>query len=217
MLFRSEYADLMATIGKDIEFYIGRLTAMARAVGIHLVLATQRPSADVVTGTIKNNIPSRIAFAVSSGVNSRVILDEIGAEALLGKGDMLYKDAGSIAVQRIQGSFLSDKECELIVQQVKQNGEPDYLDEAIFEDFDGKDEDDDFEDDPYAPAADTEEEEYERALSIVYEKKSASASYLQRRMKIGYNKAARYVERMEEEGIVGPPNGSKPRELLKML
>ncbi len=215
VLIMDEYADLMTTIGKDIEYYVGRLTAMARAVGIHLVLATQRPSMEVVTGTIKNNIPARIAFAVSSGVNSKIILDEVGAESLLGKGDMLYKSPTSIGLERIQGAFLTDKETEEIVEQVKTNGEPDYLDDAIFEDFDDHESDDDMDD--YSDAIDNEEEEYERAKQIVYEKKSASASYLQRRMKIGYNKAARYVERMEEEGIVGPPNGSKPRELLKML
>ncbi len=214
VLIMDEYADLMSTIGKDIEYYVGRLTAMARAVGIHLVLATQRPSAEVVTGTIKNNIPSRIAFAVASGVNSKIILDEMGAESLLGKGDMLYKTPSSIETLRIQGAFLSDGEVEKIVEQVKQNGEPDYLDDSIFEDHDEKE--DDFADDDFA-YIDSEEEEYERAKQIVYEKKSASASYLQRRMKIGYNKAARYVERMEEDGIVGPPNGSKPRELIKMV
>ena len=214
VLIMDEYADLMSTIGKDIEYYVGRLTAMARAVGIHLVLATQRPSAEVVTGTIKNNIPSRIAFAVASGVNSKIILDEMGAESLLGKGDMLYKTPTSIETLRIQGAFLSDGEVEKIVEQVKMNGEPDYLDESIFEDHDEKE--DDFADEDFA-YMDSEEEEYERAKQIVYEKKSASASYLQRRMKIGYNKAARYVERMEEDGIVGPQNGSKPREIIKMI
>ena len=214
VLIMDEYADLMSTIGKDIEFYIGRLAAMARAVGIHLVLATQRPSAEVVTGTIKNNIPTRIAFAVSSSVNSKIILDEMGAESLLGKGDMLYKTPTSLEVIRIQGAFLSDGEVEQIVEQVKLNGEADYLDESIFEE-NGPDDDLDGDDD--FDYMDSEEEEYERAKQIVYEKKSASASYLQRRMKIGYNKAARYVERMEEDGIVGPPNGSKPRELLKMV
>ena len=214
VLIMDEYADLMSTIGKDIEFYIGRLAAMARAVGIHLVLATQRPSAEVVTGTIKNNIPTRIAFAVSSSVNSKIILDEMGAESLLGKGDMLYKTPTSLEVLRIQGAFLSDGEVEQIVEQVKMNGEADYLDESIFEE-NGPDDDMDGDDD--FDYMDSEEEEYERAKQIVYEKKSASASYLQRRMKIGYNKAARYVERMEEDGIVGPPNGSKPRELLKMV
>ncbi len=214
VLIMDEYADLMSTIGKDIEYYVGRLAAMARAVGIHLVLATQRPSAEVVTGTIKNNIPSRIAFAVASGVNSKIILDEMGAESLLGKGDMLYKSPTSSETLRIQGAFLSDEEVEKIVEQVKLNGEADYLDDSIFEDHDEKE--DDFGDDGFE-YVDSEEEEYERAKQIVYEKKSASASYLQRRMKIGYNKAARYVERMEEDGIVGPPNGSKPRELIKML
>ncbi len=212
VLIMDEYADLMSTIGKDIEYYVGRLTAMARAVGIHLVLATQRPSAEVVTGTIKNNIPSRIAFAVASGVNSKIILDEMGAEALLGKGDMLYKTPSSIETLRIQGAFLSDGEVEEIVEQVKMNGEPEYLDDSIFEEHE---EESEMSDSAFL-GIDSEEEEYERAKQIVYEKKSASASYLQRRMKIGYNKAARYVERMEEDGIVGPPNGSKPRELIKM-
>lgn len=166
VLIMDEYADLMSTIGKDIEFYIGRLAAMARAVGIHLVLATQRPSAEVVTGTIKNNIPTRIAFAVSSSVNSKIILDEMGAESLLGKGDMLYKTPTSLEVLRIQGAFLSDGEVEQIVQQVKLNGEADYLDESIFEE-NGPDGDDDGDDD--FDYMDSEEEEYERAKQIVYE------------------------------------------------
>ena len=214
VLIMDEYADLMTTIGKDIEEYISRLCAMARAVGIHLVLATQRPSAEVVTGTIKNNIPTRIAFAVASGVNSKIILDEMGAEQLLGRGDMLYKSPSAFEPVRIQGAFLSDGEVDQIVEQVKENGEPDYLDESIFEE--NAEEEESF-DDEYYGASQSEEEEYERAKQIVYEQKKASASYLQRRMKIGYNKAARYVDRMEEEGIIGPANGSKPREVLKMI
>ncbi len=211
VLIMDEFADLMTVIGKDIESYVARLMAKARAAGIHCVMATQRPSAEVVTGTIKSNIPSRISFAASSGMNSRIILDATGAEDLLGRGDMLYMDptkAGQLA--RIQGAFLSDDEVETIVRQVKLNGEPDYLDESIFEDEPEPDES--FESES---ALSGDADMYEQAKQIVFEKKGASASYLQRRLGIGYNRAAKLVEQMEDEGIVGPANGSKPREILR--
>lgn len=217
VLIMDEFADMMAVVGKDIETQIARLAAKARAAGIHMILATQRPSADVITGTIKSNLPARVAFAVSSGTNSRVILDEVGAENLLGKGDMLLMDPGSNGLQRIQGAFLSDPEVEAITSFARQSGgEPDYLDDVIFEDFDDKKNDLD-EDDEAAAFLDEDSDEalFERAKEICYERKSASASYLQRRMKIGYNRAARIVEMMEERGIVGPAQGSKPREILK--
>lgn len=212
VLIMDEFADLMTTIGKDIEEKVGRLAAMSRAVGIHIVMATQRPSSDVITGTIKNNIPTRIAFAVSSGMNSRIILDEQGAENLLGKGDMLYMNPAAMGLQRIQGAFLSDEEVEKIVNYVKSQGSPDYLDEALFED-DAEPDDNFSSDEDYSDEND-DSVLYEKAKSICYERKSASASYLQRRMKIGYNRAARFVEQMEDEGIVGPAQGSKPREIL---
>ena len=211
VLIMDEFADLMTVIGKDIEDYIRRIMAKARAAGIHVVMATQRPSAEVVTGTIKNNIPTRIAFAASSATNSRIILDEGGAENLLGKGDMLLSTQSSTMLTRIQGAFLSEDEVDKIVSYVKTQGEPDYLDEAIFEDEPEPDAD---------PVSESEFENsdadlYEKAKQICFERKGASASYLQRRLSIGYNRAARLVEQMEEEGIVGPANGSKPREILR--
>lgn len=210
VLIMDEFADLMTVIGKDIEGYVSRLMAKARAAGIHVVMATQRPSSEVITGTIKNNIPSRISFAVSSAMNSRIILDESGAENLLGRGDMLYLANGSNSLSRIQGAFLSDEEVDKVVQFVKSQGEPDYLDESIFED---EPEDDEPIDEGDFGSGD--EDMYEKAKQIVFERKGASASYLQRRLGIGYNRAAKLVEQMEEDGIVGPANGSKPREILK--
>jgi S-DNA-T family DNA segregation ATPase FtsK/SpoIIIE len=185
---------------------------MARAVGIHLVLATQRPSANVITGIIKSNIPTRIAFMVASQIDSRIIIDETGAEKLLGRGDMLFAPGWDPHSIRIQGAFLSDEEVERIVAYAKTQGEPDYLDEAFFEDEEPEDDVDDGDDDVDGTS---DEALMEKALKIVVERQSASASYLQRRLKIGYNRAARLVEQMEEDGLVGPARGSKPRELLK--
>lgn len=205
-----EFADLMNTIGKELEHYLARLAAMARAVGIHLVLATQRPSTNVITGLIKANIPSRIAFMVVSNTDSRIIIDMPGAEKLLGKGDMLFLSSWEAYPTRIQGSFLAEEEVEGVVEQVKANGEPDYLDESYFlddddengsENYDGEN----YEDDPLMG----------QALRIVQERSVASASMLQRRLKIGYNRAARLIEMMEEMGIVGPAQGSKPRDVLR--
>ena len=212
VLIMDEFADLMSTVGKDIETYVARLAAKARAAGIHLILATQRPSADVITGTIKNNFPARIAFAVSSGTNSRIILDEGGAENLLGRGDMLLMEPSKMGFQRIQGAFLSDDEVYSIVGFAKKHGSPDYLSDDIFEEPEVPAESDDGE-----PVSEEDSDEvlYERAKQIVFERKCASASFLQRRMKIGYNRAARLIEMMEENGIIGPQNGSKPREILR--
>lgn len=211
VLIMDEFADLMTVIGKDMEGYVARLMAKARAAGIHVVMATQRPSSEVITGTIKNNIPSRISFAVSSAMNSRIILDEAGAENLLGRGDMLYLANGSNSLSRIQGAFLSDDEVDKVVSYAKSQGEPDYLDESIFED----DVEEDSFDDGGDYGSNGDEDMYEKAKQIVFERKGASASYLQRRLGIGYNRAAKLVEQMEEEGIVGPANGSKPREILR--
>lgn len=203
-----EFADLMATSGRELESTVARLTAMSRAVGIHLVLATQRPSVNVITGLIKANIPSRIAFMVSSRTDSNIIIDSVGAEKLLGRGDMLYASAVDPAPVRIQGTFISDQEVENVVNAVKEYGEPDYIDDQVF--YEDEEEGDDFElngnydGDPL----------YDQALEIVIQSGKASASYLQRRLSIGYNRAARLVEEMEERGIVGPANGSKPREIL---
>lgn len=204
-----EFADLMNTTGKELEHYLSRLAAMARAVGIHLVLATQRPSTNVITGLIKANIPSRIAFMVVSNTDSRIIIDMPGAEKLLGKGDMLFMSSWEAYPSRVQGAFLTEEEVEKVVSYVKSVGEPDYLDDSLFEDEEedenGDYSGDDFEDDPLMA----------QAIKIIQEQDSASASMLQRRLKIGYNRAARIIETLEEMGIVGPAQGSKPREVLK--
>jgi S-DNA-T family DNA segregation ATPase FtsK/SpoIIIE len=203
-----EFADLMATTGKELESTLARLAAMSRAVGIHLVLATQRPSIDVITGLIKANIPSRVAFMVAGKMDSRIIIDAVGAEKLLGKGDMLYAGITDPFPIRMQGAFVSEEEVEAVVAHVKTFGEPDYIDDEIF--FDEEEEEAEPSlfsggDDPL----------YEKALEIVMQQGKASASYIQRRLKIGYNRAARLVEEMEHRGVVGPAQGSKPRELLR--
>jgi S-DNA-T family DNA segregation ATPase FtsK/SpoIIIE len=204
-----EFADLMATTGKELEATLARLAAMARAVGIHLVLATQRPSIDVITGLIKANIPSRIAFMVASKFDSRIIIDMVGAEKLLGRGDMLYSGAQDPFPVRMQGAFVSEEEVERAVEHVKTLGEPEYIDDEIFFDEDAEDAEpglfDDGEGDPL----------FEKALEIVLQQGKASASFIQRRLKIGYNRSARLVELMEERGIVGPAQGSKPRDVIR--
>ena len=203
-----EFADLMATSGKELEATVARLCAMSRAVGIHLVLATQRPSIDVITGLIKANIPSRIAFMVASKTDSRIILDEMGAEKLLGKGDMLYVSAARPFPTRMQGAFVSEQEVERVVACVKEYCEPEYIDDEIFVDDD---------DEPYDNAVFSDDNDplYDQALEIVTFAGKASASYVQRKLKIGYNRAARLIEEMEARGIVGPANGSKPREVIR--
>ena len=205
-----EFADLMATSGKELENIVARLTAMSRAVGIHLVLATQRPSTNVITGLIKANIPSRIAFMVASRIDSQIIIDGVGAEKLLGRGDMLYASAVDPAPIRIQGTYLDDNEVEKVVECVKQYGEPEYIDDQIFVE---DEEDEEGNVDLFGNNMD-EDPLYDQALEIVVQSGKASASYIQRRLKIGYNRAARLVEEMEERGIVGPANGSKPREII---
>ena len=205
-----EFADLMATSGKELENIVARLTAMSRAVGIHLVLATQRPSVNVITGLIKANIPTRIAFMVASRTDSNIIIDTVGAEKLLGRGDMLYASAVDPAPIRIQGTFVSDQEVENVVTAVKDYGEPDYIDEEIFV----EDDDEDAARDLFGEPMSDDDPLYDQALEIVVQSGKASASYIQRRLKIGYNRAARLVEEMEERGIVGPANGSKPREVI---
>ncbi len=206
-----EFADLMATTGKELENTVARLAAMSRAVGIHLVLATQRPSIDVITGLIKANIPTRIAFMVASKTDSRIIIDQVGAEKLLGKGDMLYASAIDPFPVRIQGTFVTEDEVENVVDYVKQFGPPDYIDDEIF-----VEDEDDEEGESQGDTLFTEGEDplYEQALDIVVQAGKASASYIQRRLKIGYNRAARLVEEMEDRGIVGPANGAKPREII---
>ena len=209
VLVIDEFADLMATSGKELEGIVARLAAMSRAVGIHLVLATQRPSIDVITGLIKANFPSRIAFMVASKTDSRIIIDMMGAEKLLGKGDMLFTSAWDPFPSRMQGSFLSEDEVERVVSYVKTLGEPEYIDDEIF-----LDDEDDYASDGERGDSSFSDPLYNKSLEIVMQAGKASASYLQRRLKIGYNRAARLVEEMEIQGIVGPQNGSKPRDIL---
>ncbi|AIJ29626.1 DNA translocase FtsK [Borreliella valaisiana] len=201
-----EFADLILSARKDLENLISRLAAMARAVGIHLVLATQRPSVDVITGVIKANFPSRISFMVASSMDSRIILGSSGAEKLLGKGDMLYISSLNPFPQRIQGGFLKEREVYRLVEEVKKFGSPNYIDDEIF--IDSAKEPD------LVALGPSDEPMFDEALEIVKTTRKASASYLQRRLKIGYNRAARIIEIMEDMGYVGPVNGSKPREVL---
>ena len=202
-----EFADLMATTGKELESTLARLAAMARAVGIHIVLATQRPSIDVITGLIKANIPSRIAFMVASKFDSRIIIDAVGAEKLLGRGDMLFVPAWDANPMRIQGALVSEEEVELVAEKVRELGAPDYIDEDLL--FDDEESELVLEPGGNDPLMD-------QAIEVVAGAGKASASYLQRKLKIGYNRAARLVEEMEQRGIVGPANGSKPREILHL-
>ena len=202
-----ELADLMMVSSNEIEDYIARLAQMARACGMHLILATQRPSVDVITGTIKANIPSRIAFAVSSAVDSRTILDMSGAEKLLGRGDMLFYPSSYSKPKRIQGAFISDEEVERLVDFVKLNNENSEINKQslIASQINNKEKDDNLDLDPL----------FADAINYVLGDEQASISYLQRKLKVGYSRAARIVDQMEELGIIGPHEGSKPRKLLK--
>lgn len=209
VLIIDEYADLMMTSPKETEDYITRLAAMSRAVGIHLIIATQRPSVDVVTGLIKANFPARVAFRVASKVDSRTILDTIGAEKLLGKGDLLFMSPSHPTLIRVQGCYISNEEVERVVDYLIQQDSPNYIDlSSILESTPQDNDFEDYEDDEFS------DELYNEAIRIVITEKKASASYLQRRLRIGYNRAARMIEKMEEQGIVGPQQGSKPREIL---
>jgi S-DNA-T family DNA segregation ATPase FtsK/SpoIIIE len=205
-----EMADLMMISGKEIEGAVQRLAQMARAAGIHLIAATQRPSVDVITGTIKANFPTRISFQVTSKIDSRTILGEQGAEQLLGSGDMLYMMAGG-RIRRVHGPYVSDREVEDVVTFLKTQGRPDYLD-AVTEE---PDEDDD---DPYSLYGGGNDESgddlYDKALAIVARERKATTSYIQRRLQIGYNRAARLIERMEEENVISKPNHKGLREVL---
>jgi DNA segregation ATPase FtsK/SpoIIIE, S-DNA-T family len=205
-----EVADLMMISGKEIEGAVQRLAQMARAAGIHLIAATQRPSVDVITGTIKANFPIRISFQVTSKIDSRTILGEKGAEQLLGQGDMLYMAAGG-RIKRIHGPFVSDHEVEDVVRFLKSQGRPEYLD-AVTEEPDEESED------PYALMGGGNREAgddlYDKALAVVARDKKASTSYIQRRLQIGYNRAASLIERMEQDGVVSSPNHKGVREVL---
>ena len=206
-----ELSDLMMVAARDVEALIVRLAQKARAVGIHLVLATQRPSVDVITGLIKANVPARIAFTVASQVDSRTILDQIGAEKLLGQGDMLFLTSDMSKPRRIQGAWVTDSEVNAINGHLRLQSPPQYNDEIISQ--------------PVqistrggivmgGSMSDSTDETFQDAVRIVMDAKKASTSLLQRRLKIGYGRASRIIDEMEERGIVGPPNGSKPREIL---
>ena len=206
-----ELADMMMTVGKKVEELIARLAQKARAAGIHLILATQRPSVDVITGLIKANVPSRIAFQVSSKVDSRTILDQMGAENLLGHGDMLFLAPGSSLTERVHGAFVSDNEVHKVVDNLKtRGGEPEYIDDILLGPSEGGTES--------IPGIDAPKDDmdplYDEAVRIVTETRKASISYIQRRLKIGYNRAARIVEEMESSGLVGPLESNGSREIL---
>ena len=206
-----EMADLMIVAGKEIESLVQRLAQMARAAGIHVIMATQRPSVDVITGTIKANFPTRISFQVTSKIDSRTILGEQGGEQLLGQGDMLFM-AGGGRIRRVHGAFVSDSEVEEIVNHLKSQGRPDYLD-AVTADPD--------EEDPEVTAmldgdepGGSGDQLYDQACSVVLRDRKVSTSYIQRRLQIGYNRAARIIERMEEEGLVTAPNHQGKRDII---
>jgi len=209
-----ELADMMMIVGKKVEELIARLAQKARASGVHLILATQRPSVDVITGLIKANIPCRIAFQVSARVDSRTILDQMGAESLLGHGDMLYLQSGTSVPTRVHGAFVSDAEVHRVVESLKKSGAPNYIEDVLegpsmpLAGISGE---------PQAEGgAESGEQDalYDEAVKIVTTERKPSISYVQRRLKIGYNRAARLLESMENAGVVGPlqPNGA--REIL---
>ncbi len=200
-----ELSDLMMVASKDVEFALTRLAQMARAAGIHIIIATQRPSADVLTGTIKANFPTRISFQVSSKIDGRIIMDQGGAESLLGNGDMLFCPPGTGKIMRIQGAFISEKEIAKVTGFLKEQRRPEY-DENVTK---GEDEEGirEFDESDY-------DEKYDEAVAVVTQSGQASISYVQRRLRIGYNRAARLIEMMEHEGVIGPQIGTKPREIL---
>ena len=203
-----EMADLMLVAGKDVEGAVQRLAQMARAAGIHLIMATQRPSVDVITGTIKANFPTRISFQVTSKIDSRTILGEQGGEQLLGQGDMLYM-AGGGRITRLHGPFVSDEEVEAVARFLREQGEPQYLEEvtASIDEDDGGDGDDLY-------GGGSGDDLYDRAVAVVTRDRKASTSYIQRRLQIGYNRAASLIEKMEQEGVVGPANHAGKRDIL---
>jgi S-DNA-T family DNA segregation ATPase FtsK/SpoIIIE len=198
-----ELADLMMTVRRDIEEHITRLAQKARAAGIHLIMATQRPSVDVITGLIKANFPARISFQVTSRVDSRTILDSIGAEKLLGNGDMLFLPPGTARLVRVHGAYVSDQEVRKVVEEIKKRGKAEYLHEILEAKKTTETSD----------ADEIDDEMYDQALAFIAESQQASVSMVQRKFRIGYNRAARLIEKMEKEGVVGPAEGSKPREV----
>ena len=214
-----ELADLMLVAAKEVEDSICRIAQMGRASGMHLIIATQRPSADVITGLMKANIPSRIAFSVASAMESRIILDTQGAEKLVGKGDMLYAPIGCGKPLRVQGCFVTDSEVEAVAGYVKDHYVADY-NQQVLEEIEKKAQQTGKNGKGTAPEAEPNDEELEgdemlpAAVDVILETGQASVSMLQRRLKLGYARAARIVDEMEEKGIVGPFQGSKPRAIL---
>ena len=212
VIFIDEFADMMMIVGKKVEELIARLAQKARAAGIHLILATQRPSVDVITGLIKANIPTRIAFQVSSKIDSRTILDQSGAETLLGHGDMLYLPPGTAMPDRVHGAFVSDEEVHRVVHYLKEQGEPDYI-EGVLEggtvDGDG-----DLSGEGGGGEGGEKDPMYDQAVEVVLKNRKASISLVQRHLKIGYNRAARLVEDMEKAGLVSSMNGAGQRDIL---
>jgi S-DNA-T family DNA segregation ATPase FtsK/SpoIIIE len=199
-----ELADLMMVASRDVEVALTRLAQMARASGIHLILATQRPSVDVLTGIIKANFPTRLSFQVSSRTDSRTIIDSNGAEALLGNGDMLLLPPGTAKLQRIHGAYISEEELNRIIEFLKEQKPPEYdtmITEAITEEENGS-------------SAEDHDDRYDDAVALVTKTRQASISMVQRHLRIGYNRAARIIETMEKEGVIGPSDGVKAREVL---
>jgi S-DNA-T family DNA segregation ATPase FtsK/SpoIIIE len=210
LIIIDELADLMMLERANVEECITRLAQMARAVGMHLVLATQRPSVDVITGLIKANFPSRISFRVATRVDSRTVLDSMGAEHLLGKGDMLFLPPGSSRLTRVHGAFVTEAETNRVVDFWKEQATPEYDQTFLMAPPSDEDEEEDGE------AFDGDEDPmYQDAVRVVLEMGKASTSTLQRRLRLGYGRAARILDMMQREGIIGPPDGSKPREVLK--
>jgi S-DNA-T family DNA segregation ATPase FtsK/SpoIIIE len=200
-----EMADLMLVARNDIEHLVQSLAQKARAAGIHLIMATQRPSVDVVTGTIKANFPTRIAFQVASKIDSRTILNEMGAEQLLGRGDMLYMSDGGKVV-RVHGPFVSDDEVERVVGFIRKQETPEYIESITRDEEDGNS--------VTSPQGESEDALFSQAVSIIIKDKRVSTSYIQRKLQIGYNRAARIIEEMEEKGIISAPNSQGKREII---
>jgi len=204
-----EFADLMMCAPKEVETSVARIAQKARASGIHLILATQRPSVDVITGLIKANFPSRIAFSVASKIDSRTILDQTGAEALLGAGDMLFSDRGA-APQRLHGCYVDEEEIHKVVEFLKTQGRPVYNLDILKP----REEDNEGGGDMQMPSGKSDDDMYDKAVYIVTTTRNASISWVQRQLRIGYNRAARLVEEMEKQGVVSPPDHTNKREVL---
>jgi S-DNA-T family DNA segregation ATPase FtsK/SpoIIIE len=201
-----ELADLMMVVGAEVEASIARLAQMARAVGIHLIVATQRPSVDVLTGTIKANFPCRLSYATVSRIDSRTILDQVGAEKLLGRGDALFMPPGTSRVLRLHGAYVTEQETAALVRWMKKRGKPDF-DPAVLAPPPEEDR-------SSGGAGGGDDPLFDEAARLVVAERQGSASFLQRRMRVGFSRAARLIDMMEQDGLLGPPQGSKPREVL---